>query len=105
MLGGASGSGGGAGGKKPTSSNSGIRQFRSGDPMDERESNRTWESLKQAIHQIHQHNASSLSFEELYRNGYNLVLHKYGELLYNGVQGVVTEHLKQMATSCVDCPD
>jgi len=73
--------------------------------MDEKESNRTWECLKNAIHQIHQHNASSLSFEELYRNAYNLVLHKYGELLYNGVQGVVTDHLKGVAQSCVDCPD
>lgn len=82
-----------------------IRQFRSGDPMDERESNRTWECLKNAIHQIHQHNASSLSFEELYRNAYNLVLHKYGELLYNGVQDVVKEHLREVAQSCVDCPD
>mmetsp|Transcript_41983 Transcript_41983/g.94338 ORF Transcript_41983/g.94338 Transcript_41983/m.94338 type:complete len:789 (+) Transcript_41983:1-2367(+) len=83
----------------------GIRQFRSGDPMDEKESNRTWESLKNAIYQIHAHNASSLSFEELYRNAYNLVLHKYGELLYNGVQGVVQEHLKGVAHHCVDCPD
>jgi cullin 3 len=86
-------------------SSAGIRQFRSGDPMDEKESNRTWECLKHAIHQIHQHNASSLSFEELYRNAYNLVLHKYGELLYNGVQGVVADHLKAVAQSCVDCPD
>lgn len=82
-----------------------IRQFRSGDPMDEKESNRTWECLKHAIHQIHHHNASSLSFEELYRNAYNLVLHKYGELLYNGVQGVVADHLKSVAQSCVDCAD
>lgn len=73
--------------------------------MDEKESNRTWECLKHAIHQIHQHNASSLSFEELYRNAYNLVLHKYGELLYNGVQGVVGDHLKSVAQSCVECQD
>jgi len=73
--------------------------------MDEKESNRTWECLKHAIHQIHQHNASSLSFEELYRNAYNLVLHKYGELLYNGVQSVVADHLKIVAQSCVDCPN
>lgn len=73
--------------------------------MDEKESNRTWECLKHAIHQIHHHNASSLSFEELYRNAYNLVLHKYGELLYNGVQTVVADHLKSVAQSCVDCAD
>lgn len=72
--------------------------------MDEKESNRTWECLRHAIHQIHQHNASSLSFEELYRNAYNLVLHKYGELLYNGVQGVVADHLKVVAQSCIECP-
>eukprot|EP00439_Symbiodinium_sp_Y106_P015440 s3798_g2.t1 len=66
---------------------------------------RQWECLKHAIHQIHEHNASSLSFEELYRNAYNLVLHKYGELLYNGVQSVVADHLKIVAQSCVDCPD
>jgi cullin 3 len=102
LPGGGSGSGGSGGSKKPTPA---IRQFRSGDPMDEKESNRTWECLKHAIHQIHHHNASSLSFEELYRNAYNLVLHKYGELLYNGVQGVVGDHLKGVAHSCVDCAD
>ena len=39
-----------------------------------------------AITQIHKKNASSLSFEELYRNAYNLVLHKHGDLLYSGVK-------------------
>jgi len=73
--------------------------------MDDKESNRTWECVKYAIHQIHQHNASSLSFEELYRNAYNLVLHKYGELLYNGVHEVVADHLKVVAQSCVDSAD
>eukprot|EP00931_Biecheleriopsis_adriatica_P030370 TRINITY_DN17902_c0_g1_i1.p1 TRINITY_DN17902_c0_g1~~TRINITY_DN17902_c0_g1_i1.p1 ORF type:complete len:787 (+),score=219.46 TRINITY_DN17902_c0_g1_i1:64-2424(+) len=92
------------GGKK-SSGSAAIRQFRSGDPMDEKESSRTWECLKHAIHQIHQHNASSLSFEELYRNAYTLVLHKYGELLYNGVQGVVADHLVHVAQNCIDCPD
>lgn len=39
-----------------------------------------------AITEIHNKNASSLSFEELYRNAYNLVLHKHGDLLYSGVK-------------------
>lgn len=39
-----------------------------------------------AIGEIHNKNASSLSFEELYRNAYNLVLHKHGDLLYAGVK-------------------
>jgi len=89
----------------PASSNNKIRQFRSGEPMDEKEATRTWESLEQAIHQIHAHNASSLSFEELYRNAYNLVLHKYGELLYNGVHKVVTDHLRLVARSVIESPD
>ena len=38
--------------------------------------------LQGAIHEIHKQNASGLSFEELYRNAYNMVLHKYGEMLY-----------------------
>ena len=44
-----------------------------------------------------------LNAQELYRNAYNLVLHKYGELLYNGVQGVVAEHLRLAAQGCIDC--
>ena len=56
-----------------------LKNKRSGEPLDQSEASRTWECLKEAIRQIHSHNASSLSFEELYRNAYNLVLHKYGE--------------------------
>ncbi|CAI5526714.1 unnamed protein product [Closterium sp. Naga37s-1] len=35
--------------------------------------------LEGAIYRIYNHNASGLSFEELYRNAYNMVLHKYGD--------------------------
>ena len=45
----------------------------------------------QAIDEIYNKNASVLSFEELYRNAYNLVLHKHGDLLYEGVQKCVEE--------------
>ena len=48
-----------------------------------------------AIHEIYNHNASGSSFKELYRNAYNMVLHKYGEKLYSGL---VTTHLKEIAT-------
>lgn len=34
---------------------------------------------------------------DLRRNSYNLVLHKHGDLLYNGVIGVITERLTQIA--------
>ena len=36
---------------------------------------------------------SGLSFEELYRNAYTMVLHKHGEKLYTGLREVVTDHL------------
>ncbi|KAF4700139.1 Cullin-3, partial [Perkinsus olseni] len=65
----------------------------------------TWESLKSAIHQIHNHNASHLSFEELYRNGYNLVLHKYGLKLYQGVEETVTLHLLEVSKRCIESAD
>ena len=44
-------------------------------------------------------NASSLSFEELYRNAYNLVLHKHGELLYRGVCTCVQDHLNKVCAT------
>jgi len=65
--------------------------------MDPNYAENTWKLLKNAIHEIFRHNASGLSFEELYRNAYNMVLHKYGERLYKGLQSVVDEQLKTVA--------
>lgn len=45
----------------------------------------TWNVLETAFRQIHTKNASVLSFEELYRNAYKIVLKKKGEELYNKV--------------------
>merc|ERR1711892_1353039 len=39
-------------------------------------------------------NNSGLSFEELYRTAYTMVLHKHGERLYSGLKEVVTNHLE-----------
>lgn len=52
-----------------------------------------WNTIKEAIHKIYKKEASSLSYEELYRTAYNLVLHKHGELLYNGVKTTTIELL------------
>ena len=54
-------------------------------------------TLQEAIHEIHRQNASHLSFEELYRNAYNMVLHKFGDKLYTGLVDTVTTHLKAAA--------
>merc|ERR1719427_2597 len=53
-----------------------------------------WDLLKMAIQEIQKKNNSGLSFEELYRNAYTMVLHKHGERLYNGLKEVVTIHLE-----------
>ncbi|KAK5169087.1 uncharacterized protein LTR77_006396 [Saxophila tyrrhenica] len=45
----------------------------------------TWGVLEKAFLEIHTKNASALSFEELYRNAYKIVLKKKGEELYNKV--------------------
>lgn len=61
--------------------------------------NDNWERLAQAIREIHKKNASILSFEELYRNAYNMVLHKNGDKLYEGVKRVITQHLEEVASA------
>jgi len=73
--------------------------------MDRKAAQQIWASLSGAIDEIHNKNASSLSFEELYRNAYNLVLHKHGELLYNGVKLSVENHLQETATAIARTPD
>ena len=62
--------------------------------MDEKYVENIWHLLKDAIQEIQRKNNSGLSFEELYRNAYTMVLHKHGEKLYNGLKEVVTTHLE-----------
>lgn len=62
--------------------------------VDDRHVNGIWtNSLRIAIEEIQKKNNSQLSFEELYRNAYTMVLHKHGEKLYTGTRDVVSEHL------------
>jgi cullin 3 len=57
----------------------------------------SWAILSKAFAEIHNKNASELSFEVLYRNAYTVVLHKDGEKLYNAAKQVVATHLKRVA--------
>lgn len=52
-----------------------------------------WKHLQAAIQEIQRKNNSGLSFEELYRNAYTMVLHKHGDMLYNGTRDQVRNHL------------
>lgn len=62
--------------------------------MDEKYVESIWNLLRNAIQEIQKKNNSGLSFEELYRNAYTMVLHKHGERLYTGLKEVVTSHLE-----------
>ena len=73
--------------------------------MDATGADQIWTSLGDAIDEIHHRNASSLSFEELYRNAYNLVLHKHGELLYSGVSDRLATHLIETVQRLAEVPD
>jgi len=55
--------------------------------------------------EIHNRNASQLSFEELYRNAYNLVLHKHGNLLYEGITHKLANQLQIIAETVSSTPD
>lgn len=63
--------------------------------LDDRLSYNIWMTLKSAIQEIQKKNNGGLSFEELYRNAYTLVLHKKGDTLYEGVKDVIREHLEE----------
>jgi cullin 3 len=73
--------------------------------MDRTVAQQTWGALANAIDEIYNRNASQLSFEELYRNAYNLVLHKYGTLLYEGVTEKLHQHLTATAKRLGRVPD
>lgn len=71
--------------------------------MDEKFVESIWALLKSAIQEIQKKNNSGLSFEELYRNAYNMVLHKHGERLYLGLKEVVTQHLEKVREDVLRC--
>jgi len=65
--------------------------------MSKHQAKNVWSGLQRGIQEIQNGNASTLRFEELYRNAYTLVLHKHGELLYDGVQRTIGEKLLRTA--------
>jgi len=73
--------------------------------MDPDYADKTWKLLKRAITEIHKQNASGLSFEELYRNAYNMVLHKYGDMLYDGLRKELDVHLTEVSEGIVSAID
>ncbi|XP_073054307.1 cullin-3A-like [Primulina eburnea] len=78
-----------------------IEAFKHKVVVDPKYADKTWKILEHAINEIYNHNASGLSFEELYRNAYNMVLHKFGEFLYLGLVSTMKFHLQTMS-KCIE---
>ena len=74
-----------------------LKPWKATAALDQQQGVALWLHLRAAIERIHRREVGELSFEELYRHSYHLVLHKHGELLYNGVVEAVRYHLAKMA--------
>jgi cullin 3 len=61
----------------------------------------TWQKLEESFSQIHTKNASTLSYEELYRFAYRIVLKKCGDQLYDRVQGFEREWLSNHVRAAI----
>ena len=71
-------------------------------PFPSQYAEKTWKILRDAIDKINRRDASGLSFEELYRNAYNMVLHRHGKALYEGLVAVVSEHLREVVAPAIE---
>lgn len=49
--------------------------------------------ISKAIDKIYNHEASSLSYEELYRNAYTLVINKHGQDLYKNLKQSIEKNI------------
>eukprot|EP00756_Hemistasia_phaeocysticola_P016120 Hpha_TRINITY_DN15458_c2_g1::TRINITY_DN15458_c2_g1_i1::g.173426::m.173426/K03869/CUL3; cullin 3 len=73
--------------------------------LDQRGALEKWTTIESAIGHIYNQNASTLSFQALYTAGYHIVLHKHGELLYNGVEGAIRRHVQANRARLLEVPD
>ena len=75
------------------------------DTLNQDQAMQHWNTIKDAIQKIYAQKASSLSYEELYRTAYNLVLYKHGEMLYDNVRKTTIEMLHPIAKRMINMPD
>ncbi|KAH9990380.1 putative cullulin 3 [Xylariaceae sp. FL0662B] len=64
-------------------------------PGNPNEFEQCWEKLREALRDIHTRNAGNLSFEQLYRYSYKIVLKKAGQQLYDRVKEFEEEWFAQ----------
>jgi cullin 3 len=105
-----------------------LKPYARPDAMSQHTAMETFSMLQQAILKIYAQEQSTLTYEELYRCGrplppplplrpraltrpphcsaaYLMVLHKHGDLLYNGVLETVKRHLSKLADGIRKAPD
>lgn len=82
-----------------------INAFHCRPRVDDSYAENTWRVLQAAIREINKRHTSNLSYEELYRFAYNMVLHKHGGYLYRGLGSLLKEHLRQVAEHVRAAPD
>ncbi|KAJ7522610.1 hypothetical protein O6H91_18G019400 [Diphasiastrum complanatum] len=85
-----------------------IRSFKLKIPefkkMSKTDSDRSWEVLEDAISQILTLNVKYLSFEQIYRTVYSMVLYRCGEVVYRGFVNMMARHLQRIATTLEAVP-
>lgn len=82
-----------------------VPQFKLTMHISEEQARENWKSLRAAIVKIFNFEGSTLSFEELYRYAYNLVLHKFGDMLYQGLTEAFTERCKMIYADLLKSAD
>ncbi|XP_063941565.1 cullin-3B-like [Daucus carota subsp. sativus] len=65
--------------------------------VDAKYAEKIWKKLEHAINEIYNHNGRLLSYHELYRDAYEMVLHNFGEMLYTGVESTMTNRLREIS--------
>ena len=53
--------------------------------FDQERANKTWAVLNEGIDKIYEKQSFTLSYEELYRSAYYLILHRYGDMTYKNL--------------------
>ncbi|KAL1804339.1 hypothetical protein ACET3Z_032986 [Daucus carota] len=81
------------------------QKFKRRKVVDAKYAEKIWKKLEHAINEIYNYNAFRLSYEELYRDAYEMVLHNFGEMLYTGVESTMTDHLKEISKGLEEAKD
>jgi cullin 3 len=82
-----------------------IQKFRNQSKIGAQEAVALWQQLQTAIGTIYDQNVSILSYEELYRNAYNLVLHKHGDYLYSNIMQTIRDYLQISKIGIIEAKD